>query len=452
MIAPLVLTVVATLGFTLVAILAKRVEHRGGLSIDPYEASTAQLEVVYPFQASGGPGRRGLLVGASRLGGEPYFYCPWELYATRPGFTNTNMVVAGQIGRGKSSLVKSYVWRQIALGRKAYIVDPKGEFGPLAEACGGSHIRLEPGGPVTVNPVAGPNRAQAKRSLLAVVAAALGRALTEWERAGLQVALDQADTTNGGQPTLSDVLRALNHPEPGSAAELNTTPEDLAHHTKKATLAVWEMCHGTLAGMVDGPTTAEVDWDAPVVVVDISALEGDSEGLAIAMAATMAWLDPILTQENAGQKILLLDEAWRLLTSIELARYLRARFKLSRQHGLQNIIVIHRMSDLEAAGGEGSEATRIAQGLLSDTETRVVYAQSQGELADTQRLLALTNTETGLLPKLGLGTALWKVGSHSAVVQHLMTPRELRITYSDASQEARHGTGPRVADLEKMAG
>jgi hypothetical protein len=32
--------------------------------------------------------------------------------------------VIGQIGRGKSALVKSYLWRQLVFGRQACVIDP----------------------------------------------------------------------------------------------------------------------------------------------------------------------------------------------------------------------------------------------------------------------------------------------------------------------------------------
>ena len=67
--------------------------------------------------------------------------------------TNPNMVVFGQIGRGKSSFVKSYLWRQAVFGRRAWVVDPKGEYGPLAQAWGVAPVALRPGGAVRLNPL-----------------------------------------------------------------------------------------------------------------------------------------------------------------------------------------------------------------------------------------------------------------------------------------------------------
>ena len=58
---------------------------------------------------------------------------------TRPGtVTNPNVTVLGQIGRGKSALVKTYLLRQAAFGRQVAVLDPKGEYGA---ACPGARLR-----------------------------------------------------------------------------------------------------------------------------------------------------------------------------------------------------------------------------------------------------------------------------------------------------------------------
>ena len=56
------------------------------------------------------------------------------------------MVVFGQIGRGKSAFVKTFLWRQAVFGRRAWVVDPKGESGDLADAWGVRPVALRPGG------------------------------------------------------------------------------------------------------------------------------------------------------------------------------------------------------------------------------------------------------------------------------------------------------------------
>ena len=130
-----------------------------GMGVPAHQATTRHLGAAYPFASEAGLGGRGVLIGRDLLGGA-FVYDPFELY--RAGvLTNPNMVVFGQIGRGKSAFVKTYLWRQAVFGRRAWVVDPKGEYAPLARAWGIEPVALRPGGRVRLNPArrpAGPGR------------------------------------------------------------------------------------------------------------------------------------------------------------------------------------------------------------------------------------------------------------------------------------------------------
>jgi hypothetical protein len=93
---------------------------------------------------------------------------------------------------------------------------------------------------------------------------------------------------------------------------------------------------------------------------------------------------------------------------------------------------MHRLSDLTAAGDADSEQVALARGLLSDTETRVVYAQPDGELDATAELLGLGDTERATLGALPTGVALWKVGATSHVVAHHLGASEAAVVDTDA--------------------
>ena len=96
-----------------------------------HRTTTAHIQGAYPFVAEGGLGGRGVYVGRDVYGGS-FCYDPWELYGRE--LTSPNAVVIGMVGRAKSSLVKTYVWRQSLFGRQAWIVDVKGEYDRLCEA------------------------------------------------------------------------------------------------------------------------------------------------------------------------------------------------------------------------------------------------------------------------------------------------------------------------------
>src|ERR1019366_3937234 len=131
--------------------------------VPAHVATTRHLGAAYPLVSEAGLGHHGVLIGRDLLGGS-FVYDPFALYH-QGVVTNPNMVVFGQIGRGKSSFVKSYLWRQAVFGRQAWVVDPKGEYGPLARAWGVRPVALYPGGSVRLNPLdtaaSGPQRGSA---------------------------------------------------------------------------------------------------------------------------------------------------------------------------------------------------------------------------------------------------------------------------------------------------
>jgi type IV secretory pathway VirB4 component len=55
------------------------------------------------------------------------------------------VVVLGEIGHGKSALLKTLLWRMLLFGRRAFVLDIKGEYTALSKAAGAVPVRLAPG-------------------------------------------------------------------------------------------------------------------------------------------------------------------------------------------------------------------------------------------------------------------------------------------------------------------
>jgi type IV secretory pathway VirB4 component len=413
------------------------VSPRAGAGV--HRVSTAHLQAAYPFVSEGGLGGRGVYIGREVLGGA-FCYDPWELYA-QGVLTNPNMLVAGQVGRGKSSFIKTYLWRQQTFGRHAWIIDPKGEYGPLAAVCGVQPVRIGPGLPVRLNPLDTGVWGQALDEvevtrrhlglLSSLAAASLARGLTPDEQAACEAAIVTASArARGGVLTLPAVVEALLWPDADAAARIAADTAGLAAAGRQVALELRRLCQGDLAGMFDGPTTPGLNLDGPLVVLDLSALYG-SPALGLMMLCATAWLQASLQTHAQRRLILVIDEAWAILRHLEIARWLQASWKLSRQYGVSNIAVIHRLSDLRAAGAQGSEQAALAQGLLADSETRVIYGQSPAETAQARELLGLTDVEAQILPELGRGLALWRVGARSFLLEHRLGPHERALVDTD---------------------
>jgi hypothetical protein len=164
------------------------------------------------------------------------------------------------------------------------------------------------------------------------------------------------------------------------------------------------------------------------------------------MTCATAWFQAAVTglaDTHSSGVMVVVDEAWAILANLGVARWLQSSWKLSRARGVSNIAVLHRLSDLTSAGTAGSEQVGLAQGLLADSETRVIYAQSPGEVERAGDLLGLSSTETELLPQLQRGVALWKVGGRSFLVQHRLSSMETSIVDTD---DRMSGAGPAGRD------
>ncbi|MFE2864895.1 ATP-binding protein [Embleya sp. NPDC059259] len=436
---------------------------RGGkLRLPAHRMTTAIASGAYPFLAEGGLGAHGLYIGRDVHAEAAFTYDPFTLYGKLDGFTNPNVLLAGVIGMGKSALAKSLAVRAIAHGYRIYVpCDPKGEWTTVSRALGGDTIALGPGLPGRLNPLDAPARPDGvderdwsteirKRRLLLLGSLArtvLRRDLLPMEHTGLDVALDRVvalATDENRTPLLGDVAHILGNPtaldtafgEP--AGHLGAAAQDLAH-------ALRRLVAGDLAGMFDAESTVAFDAKAPMLSIDLSRLGagGDDTGLVLAMTCASAWMESALADPRGGRRWVIYDEAWRVMRHVPLLERMQSQWKLSRGLGIANLMVIHRLSDLMSAGDAGSRGRALAEGLLADCSTRIIYRQEADQLAASAGLLGLTGVETQAVAALTKGRGLWKVAGRSFIVQHLLHPFELDLFDTDARmhQDPREFTG-----------
>lgn len=414
--------------------------------IPPHAATSATLAGAYPFLAEAGLGSDGVLVGTDLLSGGSFVFDPWELY--RQGvLTNPNALLAGVIGTGKSALAKSLATRSLAFGIRVYVPgDPKGEWTAVTQAVGGTAVTLGHGLQTRLNPLDEGRRPAGvddrewfvlvwsrRRELLGVLAeTVLGRPLQPVEHTALDGALN-ATIVSTTIPTLPAVVDHLLDPHgetPEETSLLRAEARDVGH-------ALRRMIHGDLAGLFDGESTIRFDPEAPMISLDLSRVSGNDTLLSLVMTCASTWMEAALLDPHGGRRWVVYDEAWRVMRHPALIRRMQSQWKLSRAYGIANLMVIHRLSDLDAVGDQHGEARALAQGLLADCSTRVVYRQESDQLTTSAAALGLTDTERDLLPTLSIGQGLWRVRDRAFIVQHQMTRGELEVFDTTARMRAR---------------
>jgi type IV secretory pathway VirB4 component len=409
---------------------------------DAHRVTTANAQAIYPFVAESGLGGRGALIGID-LHGSAFTYDPFVLYEQR-AISNPNLFVAGEVGSGKSSLVKTYLFRQAVFGRIPWVADPKGEYAPLARALGAEPIQLAPGGDVQLNPITRAAGWDGQLNLLrALAGGALERRLSPEEDAALREGL-RALNAEPSEPVLPALVALLFKPTDAIAERLVTDRRELAERIRPVALGLQRLCEGDLRGMFDAPTTPGLRLDGPAVVLDLSRCS-DSAALGLVMTCASAWQRAMIAKLHAdagdapaAKVINVFDEAWRALAIPGVGEWLQASFKLSRRDGVQNVVVMHRLSDLAAAGAAGSRERELAEGLLHDASTRVIYRQVPDNVARTREVLGLSSVESELLPELDDGIGLWKVGSRSFLVQHRYSSIEAPLVDTDGAMLDKH--------------
>ncbi|MEV6209558.1 ATP-binding protein [Kitasatospora sp. NPDC051914] len=426
---------------------------RGGkLRFPKHRMTTAVAGGAYPFLAEAGLGAEGIFIGRDLHAEGSFCYDPFSLYNSGrvEGFTNPNAILCGVIGMGKSALAKSIATRAVAHGYKIYVPsDPKGEWTGLAEALGGQTIALGPGLPGKLNPLDAPQRPAGageedwraevrKRRLLllgSLASTVLKRDLLPMEHTGLDVALDLvvADAeVNGTVPLLGDIAHVLGRPERLDAA-LGEQAGGIGHAADDLAHALRRLVHGDLSGMFDAPSTVVFDPAASMLSIDLSRLgsSGDDTALVLAMTCASAWMESALADPDGGRRWVVYDEAWRIMRHVGLLERMQQQWKLSRGLGIANLLILHRLSDLLSAGDAGSRGRVLAEGLLADCSTRIIYRQEPDQIAVSMSLLGLTGVEAQAIAALTRGRGLWKVAGLSFIVQHLLHPRERALYDTD---------------------
>ncbi len=423
------------------------------LRLPKHQDTSATFAGAYPFIAEGGLGSRGVFVGQDLYSGSAFVYDPWEFY-DHGLLTAPNVVLAGIVGSGKSSLAKSLCVRSSVFGRRVYVpCDPKGEHTAVAQMVGGRAIALGPGMANRLNPLDDDVRlpsvddvawasqvAGRRRELLGALAeTVLDRPLTPLEHTAIDVALAES-VRRAPVPVLPVVVDHLLDPreDPGGR---------LAEDGRLPGHALRRLVAGDLAGMFDGPSTVAFDPSLPMLTVDLSRVAQNTTAMSVLMTCCSAWMESALADPNGGARWVIYDEAWRLMEHPALLRRMDAHWRLARAYGISNMLIFHKLSDLDNVGDSGSAMRALASSLLANADTRIIYRQEPDQLGATAAALGLTRTEQSLLPTLGVGQGLWRIQDRSFVVQAQLHPGEVPVY--DTSQRYRNalqGGDPYIGD------
>jgi len=401
--------------------------------------NTGAISTSFPFTSADLTDNTGILYGINMHNNGLVIFDRFKL-------ENANMVVFAKSGAGKSFTVKLEALRSMMLGSEILIIDPENEYQKLAEAVGGSYIRLSLNSSTRINPFDLPrviDSDEAEDALRANLVtlhglfrlmlggtqvAANGQtmaALNPVEEADLDQALidtyarvgitSDPLTHNSPPPTISDLYDTLLH--------MGNTGPQLAQRLRKYTT-------GTFAGIFS--QQSNIDINNPMVVFNIRDLEDELRPVAMYIVLSHIWN---ITRTVQKKRMLIVDEAWQLMKYDDSANFLFSLAKRARKYFLGLTTITQDVEDFMGS--------KMGRAIVANSSMQLLLKQSSSAVDVLSDVFKLTEEEKKRLANFPIGQGLFFAGqSHVHIqIQASATEQQL-ITTNPVSVPQTPGTTP----------
>jgi len=404
--------------------------------------NTGAISTSFPFTSADLTQEKGILYGINMHNNGLVIFDRFTL-------ENANMVVFAKSGAGKSFAVKLEALRSMMLGADILIIDPENEYQRLAEAVGGSYIRLSLNSSTRINPFDLPrvidseDADDALRANLVTLhgllrqmmggsqvaaSGAVMPALTPAEEADLDQALidtyaragitSDPLTHNSPPPTIGDLYETLVH--------MGGSGPQLAQRLRKYT-------SGTFAGIFS--QQSNIDINNPMVVFNIRDLEEELRPVAMYIVLSHIWNR---TRAEQKKRMLIVDEAWQLMKYDDSANFLFSLAKRARKYYLGLTTISQDVEDFMSS--------KMGRAIVANSSMQLLLKQSSSAVDVLSDVFKLTEEEKKRLSNFPVGQGLFFAGqSHvhlqiiaSATEQDLITtnPQAMQAIQQETVQQA----------------
>ncbi|MEU1238339.1 ATP-binding protein [Micromonospora aurantiaca] len=339
---------------------------------------------------------------------------------------NHNSVILARSGAGKSYFVKLDILRQLYQGVQVAVVDPEDEYLRLADAVGGTIVRLGAPG-VKINPLdlpTGDGRPDVltRRGLFlhTLISVLLGQVPPPAERAALDRAILQvyrqagitADpaTHHRPAPLLKDLAATLR------------ADDNRAAHELAARLAPWVA--GSFSDLFDSPTTTRPDGH--LVVWSLRHLPDELRTVGTLLALDEIWrqvdLPPQYRRRSPegsrpeGRRLVVVDEAWLLMRDGEGARFLFKMSKAGRKRNAGLSVITQDVADVLG--------TDLGHAVVSNAATQVLLKQAPQAIDQVADAFGLTAGERRMLLSARVGHGLLISGTNRTAFESISSQAE----------------------------
>jgi conjugal transfer ATP-binding protein TraC len=311
--------------------------------------------------------------------------------------SNSNGMCLASSGAGKSYMTKLFITRHLLNGTKTIVIDPQSEYTALVRKFEGQRIDLSRKSKTIINPLdlMGHDYAEKRLSLMDLMPVMLGQ-LTEPQKSFIDQALTEAyerkdifmndkSSWSNEPPILGDVLDALQKMEETALNLERTTLRSLINRLKLYVEGVFSFLN----------RHTKINFKNNFVCFDIGSMPKQVKPTIMFLVLDYVYMK---MRRDLERKILVIDEAWTLLSRAEEASYIFEIVKTCRKFNMGLFLI-----NQEVEGMLDSQAGRSA---LANSSYTILLRQKPAVIDGIQKVFHLSNVERMALLTAGVGEGI----------------------------------------------
>jgi conjugal transfer ATP-binding protein TraC len=263
------------------------------------------------------------------LGGRRGQLMPLDVYDNPAG--NYNVAIAGTSGSGKSLLLNEIAMSYLGTGARVWIIDVGRSYEKACRNVGGSFIEFTESAGISLNPFSFVEDIDEDMELLQPLLAQMvspREALDGFRYSTLGAAIKKVWKAKGRAMTITDIHALLAtgrlDDDANAEAEGDRRLKDLA-----AMLAPFAR-EGTYGKYFD--REASIDFDSDFIVLELEELKAKKDLQTVVLLIVMYRITREMYFSRDRKKIVIIDEAWDLLSGGATAEFIEAGYRRARKY------------------------------------------------------------------------------------------------------------------------
>jgi len=334
--------------------------------------------------------------------------------------SNSNGVVLAQSGGGKSYFCKLLISRYLLNGTKVIIIDPQGEYKGLVGQFGGQIIDISRKSTTLINPLH--DYTEKRLSLMDLMPVMLGD-LSEPQKAFLDKALTltyenkgitlEPDTWTRDPPILGDLLDSLNK------LVRKATQSEIA--TVRSVINRLEMYVSGVFGFMNRQTN--IKFNKGLICFDIGNMPKQIKPVVMFLVLDYVYMK---MKANLDRKILLIDEAWSLLSRTEDASYIFEIVKTCRKFNMGLLLINQEVEDLFNS--------RAGKSVLANSSYTMLLRQKPSVIKSISEAFHLSPSEREHILTANVGEGLLIMEDEHSKIKIIASPEEHKLITTKADE------------------